>query len=116
MIWIRGESGALLSFGDGPLPPGIVDRLNSGQLLQVNEDGTPFDGDYEAEDELPEDVPPLPQASALRPVWEQFAVSQGMDEKEVRKLSKAQLIDRLSYVHAPSEEQVAEFEDLASTE
>lgn len=116
MIWIRGESGALLSFGDGPLPPGIVDRLNSGQLLQVNEDGTPFDGDYEAEDELPEDVPPLPPPSALRSEWERYAMAQGLQEKEIKGLSKAQLRDRLSYVNAPSEEQVAEFEDLASTE
>ena len=114
MIWIRGESGALLSFS-GPLPPGIEDRLNSGQLVQVNEDGTDFGEDFEDE-ELPEDVPALPARSELRPVWEQYAIGQGIDEKEIKKLSKAQLIDRLSYVHAPSEEEVAEFEDRASSE
>jgi hypothetical protein len=109
-IYIQGENGALLSYS-APLPPGILDRLNSGQLIQVNEDGSPFDGDYEDVDELPEDVPELPRPSDLRPVWEQYAMAQGLEEDEIKKLSKRQLIEKLSFRPSGDED-----EDLASTE
>jgi len=115
-IYIRGESGALLSYS-APLPPGILDRLNSGQLVQVNEDGSDFDEAYEDVEELPEDVPPLPRPSDLRPVWEQYAQAQGLEEDEIRKLSKRQLIEKLSF-RPPDfrEDDDEEAKDLASSE
>lgn len=94
-IWLRGESGALLSFSL-PLHPGIRHRLDTGDLVRVNEDGTPWaepdDEPDEPEDVPPPDAPALPDRKATRAVWAEFAISQGMDREQAASMTRAQLI------------------------
>lgn len=98
MMWIRGENGTLHNF-DVPLPPGIAHRLEKGDLLRVNEDGSPWAEPSEADapvDAPPPDAAPLPKRSENRAVWTDFAVSQGMDRTSAAALTKAELIDLLT--------------------
>lgn len=96
-MWIRGENGALNLF-DVPLPLGIESRLNRGDLVRVNPDGTPW---HEAGEEavepplgdMPPDAPPLPKKTDNRAVWTEFAVSQGMDRTQAASMTKAELIE-----------------------
>jgi hypothetical protein len=102
-MWIRGENGALHCF-DVPLPPGIAHRLHRGDLVQVNEDGSPWREPGHDEPEPAEivDVPdavPLPKRADNRATWTEFAVSQGMDRAAAVALTKAELIDLLTGAH-----------------
>lgn len=99
-MWIRGENGALHVF-DVPLPFGIQHRLDHGELVRVNADGSAW---VEPDEEVLEpplgdllpDAPPLPKRTDSRAVWSEFAISQGMDRAAVAGMSKNQLIDALS--------------------
>jgi hypothetical protein len=94
-MWIRGENGTLNVF-DVPLPPGIQHRLDRGDLVRVNEDGSPWtepdDEPEPAADVPPADAPALPDRKANRAVWAEFAISQGMGREKAASLTKAQLI------------------------
>ena len=99
-MWIRGENGALHCM-DVPLPPGIQDRLDKGDLVRVNEDGTPWREPDEPvleppHGDLPPDAPPLPKKTEPRAAWTEFAVSQGMDREEAASMTKAELIERFT--------------------
>jgi hypothetical protein len=95
-MWIRGENGVVHQM-DLPLSPHIQHRLNTGDLVRVNEDGSPWtepdEGDgREPVDEVPEDAPALPDRKANRPVWVEFAISQGIDREQAAAMTKADLI------------------------
>lgn len=99
-MWVMGENGTLQVF-DVPLPLGIESRLDKGDLVRVNEDGTPWrePGEEVLEPplgDLPPDAPPLPKKTENRAVWTEFAVSQGMDREEAASMTKAELIDRFT--------------------
>lgn len=99
-MWVRGENGTLQVF-DVPLPLGIQSRLDKGDLLRVNEDGTPWREPGESvveppHGDLPPDAPPLPKKTEQRAVWTEFAVSQGMEREEAAAMTKAELIDRFT--------------------
>lgn len=96
-MWIRGENGALHQF-DLPLPLGIESRLDRGDLVRVNEDGTPWHepGEEVVEPpfgDLPPDAPPLPKKTDNRAVWTEFAIAQGMDRTQAAGMTKAELIE-----------------------
>lgn len=96
-MWIRGENGMLLVF-DLPLPLGIESRLHRGDLVRVNEDGSPWvePGTEVLEPphgDLPPDAPPLPKRTENRATWTEFAVSQGMDRAAAAGMTKADLIE-----------------------
>jgi hypothetical protein len=96
-MWIRGENGAIHVM-DVPLPLGIQSRLDRGDLVRVNEDGTPWHeaGFVEAEPpygDLPPDAPALPKRAENRATWTEFAVSQGMDREQAASMTKAELIE-----------------------
>jgi hypothetical protein len=111
-MWIRGENGALLVF-DLPLPLGIGHRLDSGELVRVNEDGTPYVepdapeplpppvGDRVPADDgpLPDGAPALPGRSEAKHVWAAFAISQGMDRAQAATMTKAQLVAEFTREH-----------------
>ena len=99
-MWVRGENGTLQVF-DVPLPLGIQSRLDKGDLVRVNEDGTPWrePGETVVEPPLgdqPADAPPLPKKTENRAIWTEFAVSQGMDREEAASMTKAELIERFT--------------------
>lgn len=99
-LWIKGENGSLQVF-DLPLPLGIQDRLDRGDLTRVNKDGSPW---HEPDEEvlepphgdLPPDAPPLPKKTENRATWVEFAVSQGMDREQAASMTKAELIEVLT--------------------
>lgn len=100
-IHFRGENGAAMYF-DGPVPESIARRIARGDLPRINPDGTPWEDPGPGDDsepppaELPPDAPPLPSVQENRPVWTEFAISQGMDRAEANSLTKAQLIEAFS--------------------
>lgn len=99
-MWLRGENGSLQVF-DLPLPLGIQHRLDTGDLLRVNADGTPWvDPGAEVLEpplgDLPPDAPKLPKKTESRAVWTEFAVSQGMGREEAASMTKAELIERFT--------------------
>jgi hypothetical protein len=96
-MWIRGENGAL-HLMDVPLPLGIQSRLDRGDLVRVNEDGTPWHEPNFEElapplGDLPPDAPALPKRAENRATWTEFAVSQGMDREQAASMTKAELVD-----------------------
>ena len=106
-MWIRGENGAV-HLMDVPLPLGIQSRLDRGDLVRVNEDGTPWHEPRFVEAEpplgdLPPDAPALPKRAENRATWTEFAVSQGMDREAANSMTKAELIDAFTQ-SAPAEE------------
>lgn len=116
-VFIRGENGMVNPF-DVPVPHHIATRLAKGDLVRVNEDGSPWAPDGTpsvppAGDGAPaaaglsgdagsstggedSDLPPLPAQSASRAVWQEYAVGQGMDPDEAAGMTKAQLVTRLT--------------------
>ena len=99
-MFIMGENGSLQVF-DVPLPLGIQHRLDKGDLVRVNEDGTPWIAPGEPvveppRGDLPPDAPPLPKKTDNRAVWTEFAVSQGLDREEAASMTKAELIERFT--------------------
>ena len=98
-VWFKGENG-MLNVSDVPLPDGIAHRLERGDLVRVNPDGSPWtepEPEPEAEDApLPDGAPPLPKRTAQRQVWVDFAISQGMDRDEAARASKADLVEKFT--------------------
>lgn len=96
-MWVRGESGALLVFDAATLHEGIRHRLDRGDLVRVNADGTPWTGqadddEGDEDDDTPPDAPALPKRTANRQAWTDFAISQGMDREQANNMTKAELI------------------------
>jgi hypothetical protein len=77
-----------------PLPPGFEDRIAAGDLVVVAGPNGDAAGPELADDPEP-DMDPLPGRGEPRRVWEAFALTQGMDRDEVRKMTKAQLVGKL---------------------
>lgn len=108
MIHVRGEGGAILTM-DLPLPEGIAERYERGQLTRVNEDGSPFYGgpaDQGADPADPGDEggsdltagrSPRPAMNAPKAEWVAFVVAQGqMSAEDAAAYTKADLIDLVS--------------------
>lgn len=99
VIYVHGESSVLCSF-TVPLPPHIQGRLDKGDLVRVNEDGSPWAPAAGPEAEqvpaadgpLPDGAPRLPKRSASRHVWTEFAKSQGMDAGEAATKTRDELV------------------------
>jgi hypothetical protein len=104
IIHVRGEGGAVMYFGDdAALPEGIAHRLERGDLVRVNPDGSPFgDAAPEITDEKPPDAPALPSVRENRAAWTEFAVSQGMDHGQAAAMSKTQLVEEFTKLRAVS--------------
>lgn len=87
-IHVRGEGGVVWAM-TLPLPDGIAQRLASGALTRVNEDGSP----YEQPTPQPQDAPPAKTAS--KAAWVDYAVdARAVDRAEADAMTKAELIDR----------------------
>lgn len=97
-MWIRGENGVVHEMSL-PLSPHIERRVDRGDLVHVNKDGTPWSGNDSDDDEpagtLP-DAPPLPKRTENRAAWTEFAISQGMDRETAASMTKAELIEALT--------------------
>lgn len=100
-IWLRGESGALLS-ASLPLHEAVADRLAKGLLARVNRDGTPWAEDQAAPQpsaaaSVPEpgggedDAPDPPKRTASQAEWAAYAISQGMDPAEAAGMKRDDL-------------------------
>lgn len=103
-VWFRGENGMLNVF-DEPLPAGIRHRLDRGDLVRVNPDGTPWADGQEpdgGDEGLPDGAPPLPKRSASQKVWADFAVSQGMDRDKAAAMKRDELVEEFTKLRAVS--------------
>lgn len=97
LIYLR-DGGTVCSFS-APLPHHVAARLDKGDLVRVNPDGSAWlqPGEPETADKpLPDGAPALPKRTASRAVWQQFAVSQGMDHDEAARMTKAELIAKFT--------------------
>ncbi|MEV6174884.1 hypothetical protein AB0L99_42600 [Streptomyces sp. NPDC051954] len=103
-IHVRGEGGAIFAM-DLPLPEAIGNRLASGLLVRVNEDGSPHEGapaqesptgDEEGSD-LTEGRPPRPAVNASKSEWIAHVVARGLlSADDAANLTKADLIELAS--------------------
>ena len=84
-IHVRGEGGAVWEM-DLPLPDGVAQRLERGDLARVNEDGSPYE---EPADEVP-DGPPAKTASKAE--WVAYASRWHDNREELEGMTKAELI------------------------
>ncbi|MCW2904457.1 MAG: hypothetical protein JWO67_6722 [Streptosporangiaceae bacterium] len=98
-IHLRGESGAVVYFDRDALPEGVQKRIDRGDLIPCEPDGTvpPVPEDL-VPDVPPPDAPPLPKRAAPRDAWVLFALSQGMDREQANSMTKAQLIAEFTRV------------------
>jgi len=87
----RSESGQLIHM-DLPLPEHMADKVAKGQLVRVNDDGTPYAG--EASGPAEGAPPSKPAPSASKGEWVGWAVSCGMDPEDAAAATKQDLIDR----------------------
>ncbi|WKV74729.1 hypothetical protein AW27_026350 [Streptomyces sp. PCS3-D2] len=112
-IYVRGEGGAVIAM-DLPLPEGIAERYERGQLVRVHSDGSPYaaraasappPGPDDPDDPPPPDPAPVPEpARAARPginapkaEWIAFVVASGLHSAEdAANYTKADLIDMVS--------------------
>lgn len=109
-IRIRGEGGLVWEV-DLPLPHGFEHRLNTGDLVQVDEDDNPIPraeptdpGPEDPEDLDPEDpdlkdpvdpyATPRPDDKALKPAWVTYAVSKGCPVNDANGFTTAELIEK----------------------
>ena len=102
VIHLRGESSVVCSFSL-PLHPHIQGRLDKGDLVRVNVDGSPWVAPDEPGTEpeapsgpLPDGAPPLPKRNESRAVWQQFAIGQGMDRDKAAAMTKAELVEEFT--------------------
>jgi 3-hydroxyisobutyrate dehydrogenase-like beta-hydroxyacid dehydrogenase len=96
-IHIKGENGLVLAH-DLPLGEGIADRLAKGHLRRVNEDGSDYMPEPEAE-HAPDQgvvVASKPAANAPKADWIGWAVAQGANVEDAEAMTKADLIDKFS--------------------
>ncbi|MGW3936446.1 hypothetical protein [Streptomyces phaeochromogenes] len=103
-IHVRGEGGAIFAM-DLPLPESIADRLASGLLVRVNEDGSPHAGapaqesptGAEEGSDLTEGRTPRPAVNASKSEWIAHVVARGLaSADDAANLTKADLIELAS--------------------
>ena len=88
----RSESGQQIHM-DLPLPDHMADKVTKGQLVRVNDDGSPYTGEA-ADASEGAAVTERPAQSASKAAWVGWAVHLGADPDEAEALTKADLIDR----------------------
>ena len=96
-IHVRGEGGAIIAM-DLPLPEPIAERLEHGQLVRVNADGSPYYGTPAPApapaqgSALTEGIVPRPGARAGKDDWVLWAMAvHALPEDEAQGMTKAQL-------------------------
>lgn len=111
-IYVRGEGGAVIAM-DLPLPEGIAERYERGQLRRVNPDGSPYQGSPTplapaAAPATPggtdSEPPAAPAAAGDRPAvnapkadWIAYVVRAGrLSAEDAANYTKADLIDLVS--------------------
>lgn len=103
LIHVLGESGSVMYFDRDVLPEAIAGRLEKGDLVRVNADGSPWvDSTPEIADDPPPDAPHLPSVRENRAAWMAFAISQGMEREKAALLTKAQLIEEFTRLRSVS--------------
>lgn len=94
-IHVRGEGGAVIAM-DLPLPEGIAERFERGQLVRVHADGSPYHGPpvpaAAQGSELTEGLVPRPNARAGKDDWVLWAMAvHALPEATAEAMTKAQL-------------------------
>ncbi|WP_046507100.1 hypothetical protein [Streptomyces odonnellii] len=92
-IYVRGEGGMVFAM-DLPLPESIAERLERGQLVRVNADGSPYYGAPAPAQgsALTEGIVPRPGARAGKDDWVLWAMAvHALPEDTAQGLTKAQL-------------------------
>lgn len=97
-IHVQGEGGTVIKM-DLPLPEHIAQRLTTGQLRRINEDGTPFSDSTSqplAPGSDPVPGPPLtePAKTAVKADWVGWAVVCGANVDEAEGMTKNDLIEK----------------------
>lgn len=93
-----GETGLFRGAGGGtfelplPLAENFANQLLRGQLVQVNEDGSPFEA--ESAMDLSTGEFRVPGKNAAKNEWVGYAVSQGMGVDDADAMTKADLIEK----------------------
>lgn len=95
IIYLRGEGGVVRPH-KLPLPEGIADRLAKGYIRRVNEDGTEWQPEADAEHDPQQgtSVPKRPPVSAQKAAWVAWAVEQGADPDAADAMTKPDLIEK----------------------
>ncbi|MFF7310553.1 hypothetical protein [Streptomyces sp. NPDC008137] len=101
-IFLRGEGGAVIAM-DLPLPEGIAERFERGQLTRVHSDGSPYYGAHAPApapskgSALTEGRAPRPSARASKEEWVTWALAvHGQDSDSaaaIEEMTKAQLVE-----------------------
>lgn len=94
-IYLRGENGVVQAH-DLPLPWGVATRLERGQIRRVNEDGSAWSPEPEAEHE-PEQgvtVTAKPSTAAPKAQWVAWAVENGETPDDAEAKTKSELIEK----------------------
>ncbi|MFB6517446.1 hypothetical protein [Streptomyces sp. NPDC056401] len=109
-IYVRGEGGMVIAM-DLPLPESIAERYESGQLVRVHSDGSPYapapaPERAPAAPADPADVPPAepaagrgqrPGVNAAKSEWIAYIVAQGLlSAEDAGNYTKSDLIDMVS--------------------
>ncbi|OII64595.1 hypothetical protein BJP40_19845 [Streptomyces sp. CC53] len=101
-IYVRGEGGSIIAM-DLPLPEGIQQRYDRGQLVRVNPDGTPYSSPPAAAPDpdgpAPESGPApdggdRPAQAAPKAEWIAYVARRGLlSADDAANYTKADLID-----------------------
>lgn len=81
--FFRGAAGTVFQM-DLPLTEVMQDQATRGQLVRVNEDGSPFETE----------APKRPADSAGKPAWVGYAVSRGASVDDADAMTKNDLIEK----------------------
>lgn len=88
----RSESNQLIHM-DLPLPEHMADKVTRGQLMRVNDDGSPYTGEaVDASEGAP--VTERPAQSAPKATWVGWAVHNGADVDDAEAMTKQDLIEK----------------------
>lgn len=87
----KSESNQLIHM-DLPLPEHMQDKVTKGQLVRVNDDGTPYTGDA-ADASEGAGVTERPDGRASKATWVGWAVHNGADVDEAEAMTKQDLIE-----------------------
>lgn len=93
-IHVIGEGGVVFEM-DLPLPEGVAQRLERGDLRRVNADGTPYECPVEPVEPAEEDpfAVKRPADGAGKQDWVTYAVSKGATVNEANGFTKLELIE-----------------------